>query len=131
MKVTSDGGDTEGVTAICQNTDPFTYFRGREIRISKSIAIDDGKLSLAVLHRARQRDVPFIARRALGKRNSVGDHRRIDVFDGITEAPDRVRLARHEDGTWRKFPVQLDGDPIGLHGELDLSVDPGSIRFVS
>ncbi len=59
MKVTSDEGDTEGVTAICQNTDPFTYFRGREIRISQNVEIDDGKLSLAVLHKATQRDVPI------------------------------------------------------------------------
>ncbi len=130
MKITSDEGDTEGVTVICQNTDPFTYFRGREIRISENVAIDDGRLSLAVLHRAAQRDVPFIARRALGKRNSVGDHRRIDVFEGITEA--RIESAtKADDGSWRQFPVQLDGDPIGLHGELDLSVDPGSILFVS
>jgi diacylglycerol kinase family enzyme len=130
MKVTSSEGDTEGVTAICQNTDPFTYFRGREIRISRGVAIDDGRLSLAVLHRARQRDVPFIARRVLGKRSSAGDHRRIDVFDGITEA--RIESgSKDEAGAWRKFPVQLDGDPIGLHGELDLRVDPGSIHFVS
>ncbi|MEZ5155037.1 MAG: diacylglycerol kinase family protein [Solirubrobacterales bacterium] len=130
MKVSCDGSETEGVTAICQNTDPFTYFRGREIRISKNVEIDDGGLSLAVLHRARQRDVPFIARRVLGKRSSAGDHRRIDVFDGVTDG--RIESAsRDEQGGWRKFPVQLDGDPIGFHGELELAVDPGSIRFVS
>ncbi len=66
----------------------------------------------------------------LGKRSSAGDHRRIDVFDGITEA--RVESgSKDENGAWRKFPVQLDGDPIGMHGEIDLSVDPSSIRFVS
>ena len=130
MKVACDAGETEGVTAICQNTDPFTYFRGREIRISKGVEIDDGTLSLAVLHRALQRDVPFIARRVLGKRSTAGEHRRIDVFDGITEG--RIESAsRDDEGNWRKFPVQLDGDPIGLHGELELSVDAGSIRFVS
>ena len=130
MKVACDAGETEGVTAICQNTDPFTYFRGREIRISKGVEIDDGTLSLAVLHRALQRDVPFIARRVLGKRSTAGEHRRIDVFDGITEG--RIESAsRDDEGSWRKFPVQLDGDPIGLHGELELSVDAGSIRFVS
>jgi diacylglycerol kinase family enzyme len=130
MKVACDGDETEGVTAICQNTDPFTYFRGREIRISERVQIDDGSLSLAVLHRARQRDVPFIARRVLGKRSSAGDHRRVDVFDGITDG--RIESASRDDqGAWRKFPVQLDGDPIGFHGELELSVDPGSIHFVS
>jgi len=130
MKIATSEGDTEGVTAIAQNTDPFTYFGGRPIRISDRIRIDDGTISLAVLHRATQRDVPFIARRALGSRSSVGDHRRIDVFDGLTEA--RIETdSKDESGAWRKFPVQLDGEPIGLLGELDLAVDPGSIRFVS
>ena len=130
MQVTTALGDTEGVTAIAQNTDPFTYFRGRAIRISKEVRIDDGRISLAVLHRATQRDVPFIARRALGRNATVGSHRRVDVFDGITEA--RIESAsRDEAGGWRQFPVQLDGDPIGLHGELDLAVDPAAIRFVS
>jgi hypothetical protein len=83
-----------------------------------------------VLHRATQRDVPFIARRALGRNATVGSHRRVDVFDGITDA--RIESAsRDEAGGWRQFPVQLDGDPIGLHGELDLAVDPAAIRFVS
>jgi diacylglycerol kinase family enzyme len=130
MKVSTPAGDTEGVTAIAQNTDPFTYFRGRPIRISEQVRIDDGTISLAVLHRARQRDVPFIARRALGRHGNVAGHRRIDVFDGITEG--RIESdSRDETGAWRKFPVQLDGDPTGLHGELDLAVDPASIRFVS
>ena len=130
MKVSCPQGISEGVTAICQNTDPFTYFRGREIRISKKVRIDDGKLSLAVLHRATQRDVPFIARRVLGKHSSAGDHRRIDVFDGITEA--RIESGSKDDnGAWRKFPVQLDGDPFGMHGELDLRVDPGALRIVA
>jgi len=130
IRVATPTGDIEGVTAIAQNTDPFTYFRGRPIRISKRIRIDDGTISLAVLHRARQRDVPFIARRALGKDDNVGGHRRVDVFDDITEA--RIESgSKDETGAWRRFPVQLDGDPIGLHGELDLAVDPSSIRIVS
>ncbi len=130
MKISCPSGNSEGVTAICQNTDPFTYFRGREIRISKNVRIDDGTLSLAVLHRATQRDVPFIARRVLGKRSSAADHRRIDVFDGITEA--RIESGSKDDqGAWREFPVQLDGDPFGMHGELDLRVDPGALRIVA
>jgi diacylglycerol kinase family enzyme len=130
MLVTTPKGDTEGVTAIAQNTDPFTYFRGRPIQISKQIRIDDGTISLAVLHRATQRDVPFIARRALGKRDNVGDHRRVDVFDGIDEARIESR-SRDAEGGWRRFPVQLDGDPVGLHEELVLGIEPGAISFVS
>jgi diacylglycerol kinase family enzyme len=130
MRVSTPKGDTEGVTAIAQNTDPFTYFRGRPIRISQQVRIDDGTISLAVLHRATQRDVPFIARRALGRNENVGDHRRVDVFDGIEQARIESR-SRDPEGGWRRFPVQLDGDPIGLHGELVLAVEPGAISFVS
>jgi diacylglycerol kinase family enzyme len=130
MRVSTPKGDTEGVTAIAQNTDPFTYFRGRPIRISQQVRIDDGTISLAVLHRATQRDVPFIARRALGRNENVGDHRRVDVFDGIEQARIDSR-SRDPEGGWRRFPVQLDGDPIGLHGELVLAVEPGAISFVS
>lgn len=130
MRVTTAKGEAEGVTAIAQNTDPFTYFRGRSIRISKRIRIDDGTISLAVLHRARQRDVPFIARRALGKHGNVGDHRSVDVFEGLTEA--RIESAsRDAEGASRQFPVQLDGDPIGPHVELELGVEPAAIPFVS
>lgn len=130
MRVTTPTGEAEGVTAIAQNTDPFTYFRGRPIRISKRIRIDDGTISLAVLHRARQRDVPFIARRALGKHGNVGDHRGVDVFEGLTAA--RIESAsRDAGGAWRQFPVQLDGDPIGLHAVLELGVEPAAISFVS
>jgi len=104
MRVTTPKGDTEGVTAIAQNTDPFTFFRGRPIRISKRIRIDDGTISLAVLHRARQRDVPFIARRALARSDNVGDHRRVDVFDVIAEA--RIESGSRDAAcALRRFPV--------------------------
>ena len=67
-------------------------------------------------------------RRVLGSRSTAGDHRQIDHFDGITEA--RIESAsRDEDGAWRPFPVQVDGDYIGQHGELDLGVDPGALQL--
>ncbi len=77
-------GATEGVTAIAQNSDPFTYFGGRPIRVCESVAIDNGTLSLAVLRRAAQRDVPIIA--APGARRAACARR---------PPPDRPLRRRH------------------------------------
>jgi diacylglycerol kinase family enzyme len=130
MTVECDGRSTEGVTAICQNSDPFTYFRDTEVRVCEGVALDSRTLSLAVLRRAAQRDVPFIAARVLGSRSTAGDHRQIDHFEGLTEA--RIESAsRDEDGAWRPFPVEVDGDYIGEHGELALSIDPGALQVIA
>ena len=48
----------EGVTALAQNSDPFTYFASRPMRVCEGVAIDDGTLSVGVLNRAAQRDMP-------------------------------------------------------------------------
>ena len=47
----------EGVTVLAQNSDPFTYFGSRPVRVCEGIEIDDGTLSVAVLRRAAQRDM--------------------------------------------------------------------------
>ena len=51
------------------------------------------------------------------------DHRQIDHFDGITEARIDLGLAT-TDGEPRRFPVQVDGDYIGDHAELELGDRP-------
>ena len=60
MRVEVDGERVEGVTAIAQNSDPFTYFASRPVRVCEGVAIDDGTLSLGVLKRAAQRDMPTL-----------------------------------------------------------------------
>ncbi len=52
LRVEVDGETGEGVTALAQNSDPFTYFASRPVRVCEGVAIDDGTLSLAVLKRA-------------------------------------------------------------------------------
>jgi len=130
IRAETAAGNAEGVTAICQNSDPFTYFRNTEVRICEDVAFDSRTLSLGILRRARQRDVPGIAARVLKPAWSATSHRQIDHFAGITEA--RIEsLSRDEDGGWRKFPVQVDGDFIGEHGELDLKLDPGALTVIA
>src|ERR1700729_3161677 len=55
-----DQAPVEGVTAIPQNSDPFTYFSTKPVYVNEGIAIDNGTLSMAVLKRAAQRDMPTL-----------------------------------------------------------------------
>jgi diacylglycerol kinase family enzyme len=130
LEVEFDGQRAEGVTAIAQNSDPFTYFAEIPIRICEDINFDDGTLGMAVLDRAAQRDMLPIAARVLSKRLRVSKHRRIDTFDDVREAMIRS-ISTDDDGQVRPLPVQVDGDYIGEHAELRLAVDPGALTIVA
>jgi diacylglycerol kinase family enzyme len=70
LRVETDvGGPSEGVTALAQNSDPFTYFASRPIRVCEGVTIDDGTLSLGVLERATQRDMPTLIRGSSARRS--------------------------------------------------------------
>jgi diacylglycerol kinase family enzyme len=125
------GGEKhEGVTAIAQNSDPFTYFANIPIRICEDIAFDDGTISMALLERAKQRDMVPIAARVLSRRLQATRHRKIDEFDDVREATVRS-ISQDDDGQLRPFPVQVDGDYIGEHTELSFSVEPGALTVVA
>jgi diacylglycerol kinase family enzyme len=130
MRMRIDGEASEGVTAIAQNSDPFTYFGRLPVRVCEGAALDNGTLSVAMLRRAAQRDVPTVAFRVLSERVRIPDHRQIDHFAGVTEA--RIESTSLDaDGRIRPFPVQVDGDYIGGHGELDLGIDHGALTIVA
>jgi diacylglycerol kinase family enzyme len=130
LELEIDGEKHEGVTAIAQNSDPFTYFANVPIRIAEDIAFDDGTLSMALLHRAKQRDMLPIAARVLSKRLHATKHRQIDEFDDVTDALVRS-ISMDDEGQPRPFPVQVDGDYIGEHTELAFGVDPGALTIVA
>jgi diacylglycerol kinase family enzyme len=125
-----DGRTLEGVTAIAQNSDPFTYFANIPIRICEDIGLDDGTISMALLRRAKQRDMLPIAARVLSKGLHVAKNRQIEEFDDVTSASVRS-ISMDEDGLPRPFPVQVDGDYIGEYTELDFSVEPGALTVVA
>jgi diacylglycerol kinase family enzyme len=130
LELEVDGEKHEGVTAIAQNSDPFTYFANVPIRICDDIGLDDGTLSMALLHRAKQRDMLPIATRVLSQRLHVSRNRQVDEFDNVAEAMVRS-ISTDEDRQPRPFPVQVDGDYIGEHTELRFSVAPGALTVVS
>jgi diacylglycerol kinase family enzyme len=130
MRMRVDGATAEGVTAIAQNSDPFSYFGNQPLHICENAALDNGTLSVAMLRRAAQRDVPTIAARVLMKSMRTPGHRQIDHFDGVTEC--RVEsVSRDPAGRLRPFPVQVDGDYIGDHGELDVGIEAGALAIVA
>jgi len=120
----------EGVTAIVQNSDPFTYFGSQPLRVCENAALDNGTLSVAMLRRAAQRDVPTIAGRVLSTSLRTPGHRQIDHFDRVTEG--RIAsLSRDEHGESRPFPVEVDGDYVGDHAELHVGIEPAALTVVA
>jgi diacylglycerol kinase family enzyme len=130
MRVEANGSEVEAITAIVQNSDPFTYFRSTPIRICDDVAIDDGTFGLAVLERAAQRDVPTLIPRLLGGRLRAADHRQIKDFPHLTEASVRS-ISTGPDGELRPFPIQVDGDYIGERTAIELTIEPAALSFVA
>src|SRR5262245_51344687 len=87
LRVRVNEDAVEGVTALAQNSDPFTYFASKPVRVCEDVAIDDGTLALGVLKRAAQRDMPTLISRIFSERRSAAKHRQIEHFahiDGAT-----------------------------------------------
>ncbi len=131
VRVETAGDTVEGVTALAQNSDPFTYFAKRPIRVCEGIEIDDGTLSMGVLKRATQRDAPTLVARLLGAAGSsaVG-HRQIHHFDDVLDAT-VTSISEHDEGGLRPFPVQVDGDYIGERERVELRVVPAALTVVA
>jgi diacylglycerol kinase family enzyme len=120
----------EGVTTIIQNSDPFTYFASSPIRVCEGIAIDDGTLSVGVLKRATQRDMPTLIRRLFSEEKPAARHRQVEHFDDVLTGT-ISSVSEDKDGSPRPFPLQVDGDYIGEHTRVELRADPGALTIVA
>jgi diacylglycerol kinase family enzyme len=130
LRVEIDGKTSEGITALAQNSDPFTYFASRPVRVCEGMEIDDGTLSLGVLRRATQRDMTTLIPRLFSEKRPAARHRQIEHFEGV-KAASIASISETRDGVARPFPIQVDGDYIGEHTHIDLSVAPGALTVVS
>ena len=125
------GGETvEGITAIAQNSDPLTYFGNRPIRVCEGISFDDGTLSLAVLKRAAQRDMPTLIPRLFSETRTAAGHKQVLHFDNVTAAT-VSSASEDKQGAPRPFPVQVDGDYIGDRTRVELGIEPGGLTIVA
>jgi diacylglycerol kinase family enzyme len=125
VRVEAGGRSLEGVTAIFQNSDPFTYFGKRPIRVCEGAGLENGTLSCAVLKRATALELPTVLPRVFsGRAETVLRHRQIEGLAGISGA----RVTSVDD---RPFPIQVDGDYIGRTDEAVYGVAPRSLAVVS
>jgi diacylglycerol kinase family enzyme len=125
-----DAEPVEGVTAIAQNSEPFTYFASRPIRVCEGIEIDDGTLSLAVLKRAAQRDMPTLISRLFSESRPAAGHRQVAHFDDVGSATVRS-ISERKDGSPEPFPLQVDGDYIGERTGVELRAEPAALTIVA
>jgi diacylglycerol kinase family enzyme len=130
LRLRAGGRELDGITVLAQNSDPFTYFGGRPVRVCRDVAIDDGTMAIAVLRRAAQRDMGFVITRLFADRFPATEHRQIDhvakVTEGVVES-----VSSRPSGEIRPFPVQVDGDYIGDHPRLELGIEPGALTVIA
>jgi diacylglycerol kinase family enzyme len=131
IRTSVDGQEpVEGVTTIAQNSDPLTYFASRPIRVCEGVCFDDGTLSMAVLRRAAQRDMPTLINRLFSDTRPASRHRQVTHFDDVTHAVVESVSTDRQGGT-RSFPVQVDGDYIGERSRVELRADPAALTIVA
>ena len=119
-----------GVTALAQNSDPFTYFASRPIRVCEGVKIDDGTLSMAVLKRAAQRDMPTLIARLFSRRRPVAGHRQVAHFETVTAAT-VASISKDKDGEVRPFPIQVDGDYIGERTRVEIRAERTALTILA
>jgi diacylglycerol kinase family enzyme len=130
LRVDVNGKSVEGMTALAQNSDPFTYFASRPVRVCEGVGIDDGTLSLGVLKRATQRDMPTLIPRLFSEKHAAAQHRQIEHFEDVTAAT-IASISETKDGVARPFPVQVDGDYIGERTALRLGVTARALTVIA
>jgi diacylglycerol kinase family enzyme len=114
----------DGMTAIIQKAEPYTYFGNRAVNMNEGASLDHGDLAGVVLQRASPIDVPTIIWRMLSRRARVGRHRRVHPFEGVTQM-----LVSTRDG--RPLPLQVDGDYIGEVSEANFVAHPDAMLIVA
>lgn len=119
-----DGERLEGVTAMVQNTVPYTYFGKRPIDLAENVALDDGTLGGVLLRRASLLDMPTVTWRALSAGARIVKHRRVESFasDGA------FTIGSLDD---RELPLQVDGDYLGTVPTAEFAVDAGALTVVA
>jgi len=123
--VNVNGREFQGVTAIAQNSDEYTYLGRRPIRLSPDVRLDDGTFGLVILKRARPIELPTVGWRAFsGRAQTIARHRQVESLSGTREA-----MVTATDGV--SFPVQVDGDYIGQHESARFTAAPGALSIVT
>jgi diacylglycerol kinase family enzyme len=125
VRVQAGDRTVDGVTVIVQNSDPFTYFRKRPIRVAERAGLETGTLGVAVLRHATPLELPTLIPRLLsGRSHTVLRHRNVESLGELNA----LRVEAIDD---RPFPLQVDGDHIGEFSEVEFGAAPGALLTVT
>jgi diacylglycerol kinase family enzyme len=125
MRLEAGGRVHDGITVVVQNSDPFTFFRSRPIRVCEGAGLETGTLSAAVLDRASPIELFTLVPRVLsGSARRVLRSRRVQ---GLT----RLHTATVSTLDERPVPLEVDGDYIGDVEHAEYSVEPRGLGVVS
>ncbi|MHB8491528.1 MAG: diacylglycerol/lipid kinase family protein [Solirubrobacteraceae bacterium] len=114
----------EGMSTVIQNGSPYTYFNRRPVELARRSALDSGRLAGCVLHRARPREVPALARHALSRSGRIADHEAVSEFSG-------VEAVTIESGDGGGLPVHVDGDYLGDFPQAHYAVLAGALHLIA
>jgi diacylglycerol kinase family enzyme len=124
VRVEIDDTSVDAVTVIVQNSDPFTYFGARPIRVCEGAGLDTGTLGVTVLRRATLLEMPTLIPRIFsGRASTVVRHRQVTGFD-----PVQGLSVLSVDG--KPFPLEADGDYLGSFERVDYGVAPRSLAVL-
>jgi diacylglycerol kinase family enzyme len=125
MRVEANGRSVDGVTVIVQNSEPYSFFGRRPLRICEHSDPINGRLSAAVLKRATPLEMFTLIPRILsGREGAVARHRQVDSLPDLST----LRVISTDD---KPLPLQLDGDHIGEFDEIEFSVEAAALSVVS
>jgi diacylglycerol kinase family enzyme len=124
LRVEFDDKAVDGVTAIIQNAEPYTYFGNRQVHMAEGASLSSHDLSGIVLQRSRLSDMPPIILRAFSERMRLVNHRQVEPIRGASEVTVRTTDERG-------LPLQVDGDFIGEISEAHFRAVPDGLLIVS
>jgi len=112
LEVSIDGEEPiPSLSVMVGRTDPYTFYKGRGLRMTPDASLDQG-LDVLSVRKLNRRNVPRIAWQVFGSARHVRG-RDIDYVHDASQV--FVRSAQ-------AFPVQVDGDPLGDHTRLQIDL---------
>jgi diacylglycerol kinase family enzyme len=120
MRVSVDGGTpVEAITALTGRTDPYSFYKRYGLRLTPEARLDGG-LDVTVVEHLARRSTPALLRQVF----SGGLPRHKDVR--YTHDASTVEIVGRE-----PFPVQVDGDNIGMRDRLTIGLRRDAIWLVA
>jgi diacylglycerol kinase family enzyme len=129
LAVEAQGERVEAVSALVQNSEPFTYFRSKPLHVCEDVSLDSGTLSLVAMKRAGSRDAPGVIWRLFREGKHLGGHPQARSFTRLDHA--RVVGLQSADGRLRPFPLEVDGDYLGEFTDVTYDVHPQALQIVA